>query len=558
MRYQRTIVVFCCVICTAFFLSAPAWAVYLSFTPSDSAIQSGNSVSVDVFISGLENSDLAAFDFNVNFDPAILTFDSYVLGTGLGSIDTGDAENFGLGRLGSGVINIAMFSNFYTMDNQPDTFRLATLTFTGIQEGSSSLVFSDTVFGNEENIAMSVDVNAAALIKVGTNSTNNVIEICRSAEPGRTDPVAQSAGANPLIISGDSARFSDELPANVGVGDVLIYGEQNHAAFIHKRISPSVFTVKTNTGTAPVPISADSSWSIYRAYTSVRDAENGNENTGIPQQLRNFDTWTGGKDLVADNQRWNIACYAGNPDTLNIYVSGWTTGPENYVKIFTPHTPDQVGISQRHNGKWSEDSYRLVTTAAGDYQSSIYIREDYVRIEGLQIHTKANNFSVYGITTNFLNTGNHIYVSDCILKGDSTRQGGGITGYDFIGNITIRNTVVYDMGDVGISASGQHAFEAYNNTVYNCHRGFHVSNPAFIVKNNISAASVNYDYANAVSTESTDNVSSDGSAAMWAWGFRNGITYIVPEEHFVDVEGRDFHLKSTSSLRGRNVGALPE
>ncbi len=557
MNYQRKIAVYCCVICTAFFLSAPAWAVYLSFTPSDSTIQPGNSVSVDIFVSGLETDNLAAFDFDVNFNPEILTFDSYVLGNGLGSIDIGDAENFGLGSLSSGVINIAVFSNFRTIDAQPETFRLATLTFTGIHDGSSSLLFSDAVFGNEENISMSGDVNASSLIRVETQA-NNIVEIYRSVEPGRTESVAQSAGVNPLVISGDIAQFSNGLPANIGVGDVLVYGEQNHAAFIHKRISPAVFTVRTNTGAAPVPISADNSWSIYRAYTSLRDAENGNENTGIPQQLRNFDTWTGGKDLIADNQRWIIACYAGNPDTSNIYINGWTTGPENYIRIFTPHTPDQVGISQRHDGKWSETSYRLVTTAADDYQSSICIREDYVRIEGLQIHTKANNFSTYGITTNSLSSesSNHIYVSDCILKGDGTPRGGGIRGYDFMGNLTVRNTIVYDMGDVCISASGQHTFEAYNNTVYNCWRGFHVSNPAFIVKNNISAESADYDYANWFGSTSSDNVSSDGSAAMW--GLLNGITYIVPEEHFIDVEARDFHLKNTSSLRGRNAGAFPE
>ena len=61
-------------VCSVLFLSSHAWAISLSFSPSTSEIGIGDSIDIDLIISGMENDDLGYFEFDVNYDDFILDF----------------------------------------------------------------------------------------------------------------------------------------------------------------------------------------------------------------------------------------------------------------------------------------------------------------------------------------------------------------------------------------------------------------------------------------------------------------------------------------------------
>ena len=120
----------------------------LSFDPSTSTIGIGDQIGIDINVSGLEDVDLGAFDLNLNYEDTLLSFESYVLGDVLGDIP-GDADDWSLGDLGGGVINLAELSYLDYFSSQPDAFFLATVFFTGSAMGTSSLFFSDVDLGDQ-------------------------------------------------------------------------------------------------------------------------------------------------------------------------------------------------------------------------------------------------------------------------------------------------------------------------------------------------------------------------------------------------------------------------
>ncbi len=145
----KKLVIGLCIICAVTFLNVSAWAVGLSFNPSAASAVLGNSVNVDVIISGLQSTSLSVFDFSISFDDTILSFDSYVLGNGLGDIAAGDADDWSLGNLGNGILHFAELSYLSDFDFQSDSFVLATLSFIGENLGLSDLEFSDVILGDE-------------------------------------------------------------------------------------------------------------------------------------------------------------------------------------------------------------------------------------------------------------------------------------------------------------------------------------------------------------------------------------------------------------------------
>lgn len=124
-------------------VTAPVHAVTISFEPSAAIIQLHDTIEVDIVISDLINEDLAAFDFNVNFNDTILSIDSYMLHDHLGSIPV-DAIDLSDMNFSPGVINLQELSLLFDFEllSQPDEFTLARLSFTGIGTGSSDLVIS--------------------------------------------------------------------------------------------------------------------------------------------------------------------------------------------------------------------------------------------------------------------------------------------------------------------------------------------------------------------------------------------------------------------------------
>jgi hypothetical protein len=287
-------------------------------------------------------------------------------------------------------------------------------------------------------------------------------------------------------------------------------------------------------------------WSIFRAYTSLSDAEAGTENTGIADTLENFDTWSGGRDLVTNSQQWNIALYTGSgADTNYVEVSGWTTSADNYLRIYTPYLSSEVGTTQRHEGVFDVSKYYL---SISDWDP-LDIIDNYVRVDGLQI-SMDNTSNRFGILVN--PTGAHVtYITSNIIRATVTASVNGdgihISTASVGQNTYLWNNIIYGQTSAGIGFEANSYSYIYNNTVAdNGVYGIGTSGNNTVVANNIAVGNGTQDFYvwSGVWNASSDyNVSSDATApgTHKATGKTNNTAY------FVDYTGHDYHLKGSSS-----------
>lgn len=139
---KKLIVLFVAFLMLVFCNATVSQAVTLSFDPLLQDVLMGDTVDVDLVISGLGDGvapSLGVFDLDIGFDSAILDFDSVTFGDQL--------DLWGLGTLtevASDLIKINLFELSYDEEDdintyQVDSFTLATLTFDTLALGTSSL-----------------------------------------------------------------------------------------------------------------------------------------------------------------------------------------------------------------------------------------------------------------------------------------------------------------------------------------------------------------------------------------------------------------------------------
>jgi hypothetical protein len=248
-------------------------------------------------------------------------------------------------------------------------------------------------------------------------------------------------------------------------------------------------------------VTNDNDWGIYRAYISTANAETGTENTGIASAVRTFETWSGGLDLVSNNLQWNIVLYADAVETItaHIVLSGWTTGVNNYLRIFTPVAENEVGVSQRHHGYMTDRAYKLVNSVTADYQDAFDVSQNHIRIDGLQCEL-SNSTSYIGIhCINISPATGEVYISNNIFKGHAEIDSyqGGIKVYNGTPAgiaVYIWNNIMYDFS----YPSGTNAYcltigsnagtlgSIYNNTFNNCNEAMQGRMLLMPVINNIA------------------------------------------------------------------------
>jgi hypothetical protein len=295
--------------------------------------------------------------------------------------------------------------------------------------------------GDDANLNFTGDIDSTTSRKdsAGTwdiGADENVAAIYRSVGAGATSPLATGGnGTNygymeikPSYLNvGSTANLTDHiasfwraLPDNIGVGDAIQYDADNtggidNVVFITKRIDSTHYSVRKADGTAPTPTSSvyNTGWGIYRSYISLSLAEAGTENTGLADAIENFDT--GNVNLTTNNLQWNFACYANGTqaDTTAVTIDGWTTTIDNFMRVYTPTRSDEVGTTQRHNGKWDTSKYYLSVTDV----TGLSVQDDYIDILGIQVGgseytTSLPLFNVSGQT----NGANKINISSCIIK----------------------------------------------------------------------------------------------------------------------------------------------
>jgi hypothetical protein len=121
--------------------------VFLNLDPYGQNQFVGDEVSADLMVSGLENEDLSAFDITLNWDANLLAFNNYTLGEQLGEIPA-DAEDWSLGETSPGNLNLVEVSYLYDLSFQADSFTLATLNFTAMEEGLAILEIADQILSD--------------------------------------------------------------------------------------------------------------------------------------------------------------------------------------------------------------------------------------------------------------------------------------------------------------------------------------------------------------------------------------------------------------------------
>jgi hypothetical protein len=367
--------------------------------------------------------------------------------------------------------------------------------------------------------------------------------IYRSVGPSNTTAIASSTGAT-LDISGSTATFSTGMPANMGVGDVIVYrksgsGEKDSLAFIHGRASDTVYTVKDVNGRIASSTSASTNWQVFRAYTSLYEAESGDENDGLPDNLEEFETWTDGKNLASSTEQWNIACYADAVDTTRVTIDNWTTTADNYIKIYTPYLASEVGTSQRHKGKWDESKYSLQNNDNGD---AILINTNYTVVDGLQVYYYNGGYMAIDIV------GGGVKIINNIIN--PSQNANNVHGVYFnfpISSGYAYNNIIYNADDC-LTAGGEVdvVFYFYNNTLYNCASGIFASYATVKAKNNLAnnCSTCFNTYSSGNFTGSSNNISSDTTAPG-----TNSKTKAAVQ--FVNAANKDFHLRvGDSAARG--------
>jgi len=361
-------------------------------------------------------------------------------------------------------------------------------------------------------------------------------------------------------ISGTTATFSGPMSDKIGVGDVLAYNSGGaQLAFIHGRVSSRVYTVKDKNGDTPAQAPAGTTVGVYRAYISLNNWNYQSENSNIPEPVEN--DVNPNKNLVSTNTVMMVACYDdGGSADYGADINGWTTDPYRYIKIYTPVSPSEVGVSQRHNGKWDNSKYRILDNSAGINITGGTTKD--IWIDGLQVYLNdvtGNGNS--GILINQTGKVNH-RISNNIVRGADTYSGTyvyvGIYAYaaTLDSKAWIWNNIVY--GFNGTNAFGIYKWDgdftvyAYNNTVYNCRTGFNSTEAKFTAKNNISMCDVVdsafTDFSGSYSTDSTHNYSSDTTAPDNGGANPSYENKTLAEVDFFSTTSgsENFHLQATS------------
>ncbi|MBU4334928.1 MAG: hypothetical protein KKD07_10845, partial [Candidatus Omnitrophica bacterium] len=371
---------------------------------------------------------------------------------------------------------------------------------------------------------------------------------------GQDTATNNRTGTPTITIADGLAEFDIAQTGNIGVGDKVTY-DTTSVAYISRKVDTSHWYLVTATGGVPanegVAVDVDS---INRTFGSLFAAEAGA--TG--------GSYLNDTNLVTTDTILHLSCYYDTgADTTPVNVSGYTTGPNNYIKIYTPNnTSTEANNSQRHNGKWDDGKYvfeRQSTNAT--YLAALTISDDYVRIDGLQLAITYSHSNSRCVSISSLTDGNNlITVSNNIIKGSTSTDSVSGTGFYFqtqTNVIRFWNNLVYGFKDannssgIGVSVNGtSHStnFIAYNNTSVGNYRGFHDGvYHGGVLKNNISYGNT-VNYNGTFDEKCSYNLS--GPSQIDAPG-SNPINSAVVA--FVDSSSYDYHL-SSSDTRAKDVG----
>jgi hypothetical protein len=421
-------------------------------------------------------------------------------------------------------------------------------------KSSATNLYVDTYLPITTDVDSAGRPNSSSTLSWDIGADQTPRTIYRSVGPGATGNL--NTDSRTVTISGTTATFSGAMPDNVGVGDVLQYQVTGtyYAAIIQGRTSSSVYTVANASGETPQAAAAGTSVSVYRAYTSLSNAESSDENNALDDSVENFDTWTNGRNLLTNNEQWNIAAYANGTtaDTTPVYTDDWTTSPTNYLRFYTPYLTSEVGTSQRHSGKWDDSKFKLEPVGHGivvDYPN--LITPNQVRIEGLQIKINDNMYrkGIWFAKQNADSESDYQASYNIVRStpGNSQPYKVGIAGFSYNGiKMKVWNNIIYDFNGTdskGIFNDNNLAVDhIYNNTIVNCSIGISNSwrRKDYLVNNMVLSASQVAFQTDSVYARS--NLTDSGTAPQENGVINTENNKINQAVQFIDSTNKDFHL----------------
>ncbi len=383
-----------------------------------------------------------------------------------------------------------------------------------------------------------------------------------SVGTSRSVPTDLKSGAPTVTITAGLATFTIAQPNNVGVGDEIMYGGAT-LAYISGRLSSTRYTVTNRLGVAPADVVGATVNRIYRAFASLSAAVAGSSNGTHLGTL----VLTGAGDY-----QLNWPCYNDGPMVMGasaeVVITGYTTGPANYIRVYTPVASNEVGVSQRHRGVFGT-GFRLEGTNA----DTIQIEDDYVRVEGLTIQATVTTSGSWGGIWSVPNAVSDIRISHNIIKSVVTAGNpayGIALGQGASDVSKVWNNIVFNVTNSGGAAYGigitiDNGFHyVFNNTIFNCETGIRKwpSAAGAEVRNNVAIHNtganpgyVDYDQlAAAPAAVRSNNVSSDATSETVA--LRNKTAFAT---YFKNTTpgSEDLHLRNGSlSLWGSNGANL--
>ena len=368
-------------------------------------------------------------------------------------------------------------------------------------------------------------------------------------------------GTPTVTISGTTATFSvAQTATNMGVGDKVTWGNVG-VGYITGKTSTTVWSISTATGGTPTATTSAPVNSIAHAFASLNAAVgNGVSNNATSSSFLNT------SNLVSGDYTLNIPLYFDTAtDTAAVIISGYTTGPNNYIKLYTPiSTTTEANTSQRHNGVWNDTKFKIART----FSSVLTINSNYVIIEGLQFSVTPNG-SHRSIEITGLSGAGNIKISKSIFRGIglSFNRSGYIyfsssssIKVDIYNNLFDRATggtsanaasIVYDSGVTTES------FFVYNNTFANNYVGIlHYTTPGgsagVVAKNNLFTGSVSADTIGTFGTSTNYNATSRASLGYTVTGGGNGNDRVNQTFVFSDSGNTDYRLTETDSAAKDN------
>src|SRR3989344_4229958 len=304
-------------------------------------------------------------------------------------------------------------------------------------------------------------------------------------------------GSPTVTISGGVATFSvAQTASNMGVGDRVTYNT-NQKVFISGKISQTKWTVVTVKGDTPANVSSATVNSIRHEFDSLNNAVSYYK--GFQARDSNH---LNTSNLVSGNYILNIPLYYDTgPEYVTggnsavIHITSITTGPNNYIRIYTP------------TNTVSEVNNNIITGQILNYASGISMGYKIGNLTG-----KIWNNLIYDLR------GTNYGASTGIIFGNCYNQDPCSTGTGYI----------------------------YNNTIINIQGGINNRSTLglIVAKNNIVQDS-NWGYGGTFSA-SSNNISNKNDAP----GSNSQKNTTVS---FINKAGKDFHL-SPSDTKALNRG----